>query len=161
MPQVPQACCAVIEWTDATRAGRNVNGRLRKKVGSGGLAGCQKRKAHQSWHVKSGRGGTRWYLPKSCVTEYRLPTLGHRRLRREGKDWHLEWDRTRQNRAGEHLLSNSVLAFGRARTFPPDLPARHKLICCYCSTITRSVRRSKASASSQSLYHISHIRRGT
>jgi hypothetical protein len=104
-----------------------------------GLAGCQIRKAHQSWHVKSGRGGTRWYLPKSCVTEYRLPTLGHRRLRREGKDWQLEWDRTRQNRAGEHLLSNSVLAFGRARTFPPGLPARHKLICCYCSTITRSI----------------------
>lgn len=78
-PVLPDDCCVVIEWTDATRAVAASMGDWQKRVASGGewaFAGCQIRKAC-SWHVREAREGERstpWYLPRPYVTAYLLCT---------------------------------------------------------------------------------------
>lgn len=65
-----------------------------------------------------------------------------------GKGRLLEWDRTGQSVIGERLLS-AGLSGSHLPTCPIIYSSRY-----YCSTITRNVRRSKASACCESLYHI-------
>lgn len=110
-----------------------------------GLAGCQIRKA-RSWHVREGRRGIRRYLPRSYVTAYLLCTLGTPPPEKGGEGRQLEWDRTGQNGIGETTSLNWPLRLALA--YPLCSPR----YCC--STIARTVRRSRASAGCQSLCHI-------
>lgn len=66
----------------------------------------------------------------------------------------MEQNRTERSGGGQHLLCQ--LAFGLALSYL-RLSVHQVLYHYYCSTITRSVRRSKAPARCQSLCHITHI----
>lgn len=117
-----------------------------------GLAGCQIRKA-RSWHVRVGRGGRGKYSPAPASA------LGNGVPALYSSTSSPEEGREKRQAAGMGQNRTERIGGGAPSLHWPLWLALAYLRCIYsfrycCSTITRSVRRSKASARCQSLYHI-------
>lgn len=132
LPQcvLPEDCCVVIEWTDATRAVAASMGDCGKKVGSVGSGPCWlSDKESTQLACERGRRGTRWYLPTPHATAYRHSTLGHHRPMRSEQRAGC-WNGTEPDRT-EWGSTFSPLACS-ARTYLPCPSFSWLLLHQYC-----------------------------